>query len=55
MHLNKSKFGQSLRQSLVKKYLLDWQRSNDVKGPQTRHIFIPENLFQIREISHTNK
>jgi hypothetical protein len=26
-----------------------------VKGPQTRHIFIPENLFQIREISHTNK
>ena len=30
MHLNKSKFGQSLRQSLVKKYLLDWQHSNDM-------------------------
>jgi hypothetical protein len=28
--LNKSKFGQSLRQSLVNKYLLDWQRSNDM-------------------------
>ena len=28
--LNKSKFGQSLRQSLVKKYLLDWQCSNDM-------------------------
>jgi hypothetical protein len=46
MHLNKSKFGQSLRQSLVKKYLLDWQHSNDMlkDGKLVRYLFLKTNF-----------
>jgi superfamily II helicase len=46
MHLNKSKFGQSLRQSLVKKYVLDWQRSNDLlkDGKLVTYLFLKTNF-----------
>jgi superfamily II helicase len=46
MHLNKSKFGQSLRQSLVNKYLLDWQRSNDVlkDSKLVTYLFLKTNF-----------
>jgi len=41
----KSKFGQSLGQSLVKKYLLDWQRSIDVKdGKLITYLFLKTNF-----------
>jgi hypothetical protein len=46
MHLNKNKFGQSLRRSLVKKYLLDWQRSNDMlkDGKLVIYLFLKTNF-----------
>ena len=46
MHLNKSKFGQSIGQSLVKKYLLDWQRSNDMlkNGKLVAYLFLKTNF-----------
>jgi hypothetical protein len=41
----KSKFGQSLGQSLVKKYLLDWQRSIDVKDDKLiTYLFLKTNF-----------
>ena len=45
MHLNKSKFGQSLRQSLVKKYLLDWQRSD---GKLVTYLFL-KTIFGLKK------
>ena len=43
MHLNKSKFGQSLRQS---QYLLDSQRSNDMlkDGKLVTYLFLKTNF-----------
>ena len=44
--LYKSKFCQSLRQYLVKKYLLDWQRSNDMlkDGKLVIYLFLKTNF-----------
>jgi hypothetical protein len=45
-YIKLSKFCQSLRQYLVKKYLLDWQRSNDMlkDGKLVTYLFLKTNF-----------
>ena len=51
----KSKFGQSLGQSLVKKYLLDWQRSIDVKdGKLITYLFLKTNFGLEKQLTLIN-